>query len=407
MKSVVSAVIDQDELVKSGTSAYVDDIFVDESVVSLDYVKRHFFKYGLESKEGEQIGNDGVRVLGLCVRKVVGRIGYLPVCGWLRVICSLLKRKAVSLTKGWDDEICDENVKWVLKEVFAEVERCEPACGDWAVCGDEGKVWVDASSLAMGALIQVGETTVEDATWLRKVTSDIHINMAELDAVIRGMNMALMWKLKKVTVFTDSVTVLHWVSDALTGKSRLRSKATGEMLIQRRLSVLQQLIEEYNVSVEVKVIPSKDNLADALTRVRSRWLNKLTVPECRISCMGIVVTKAESISDIHQRTGHFGVNRTLNFVRKAIPTATESDVRNVIKSCEPCQSINPAPIRWEKGKLDVEGNWERLAMDITHYGTDKFLSLIDCGPSKYALWRQLLSSYGMSCHSPNTPSYFL
>ncbi|XP_065658267.1 uncharacterized protein LOC136082772 [Hydra vulgaris] len=406
MKSVVSAVIDQDELVKSGTSAYVDDIFEDESVLSLHYVKRHFFKYGLESKEGEQIGDNGVRVLGLCVRKVGNKLmwsrgnrvdaisqRHLPVCGWLRVICSLLKRKAVSLTKGWNDKICDENVNWVLKEVFAEVERCEPACGGWAVCGDEGKVWVDAISLAI-ALIQVGETTVEDATWLRKETSDIHINMAELDAVIRGMNMALMLKLKKVTVFTDSVTVFHWVSDALTRKSRLRSKATGEMLIRRRLSVLQQLIKEYNASVAVKLIPSKDNLADALTRVRSRWLNKLTVPECRISCMGIAATKAESISDIHQRTGHFGVNRTLNFVRKAILTATENDVRNVIKSCEPCQSIDPAPIRWEKGKLDVEGNWERLAMDITHYGTDKFLSLVDCGPSKYALWRQLSSSYG-------------
>ena len=74
MKSVVSAVIDQDELVKSGTSAYVDDIFVDESVVSLDYVKRHFLKYGLESKEGEQIGDNGVRVLGLCVRKVGNKL---------------------------------------------------------------------------------------------------------------------------------------------------------------------------------------------------------------------------------------------------------------------------------------------------------------------------------------------
>ena len=51
--------------------------------------------------------------------------------------------------------------------------------------GDERKVLVDASSLAIGALIQVEETTVEDATWLRKETSDIHINMAELDAVIR------------------------------------------------------------------------------------------------------------------------------------------------------------------------------------------------------------------------------
>ena len=323
------------------------------------------------------------------------------------MICSLLKRKAVSLTKGWDDEICDENVKWVLQEVFAKVERYEPACGDWAMRGDEGKVWVDASSLAIGALIQVGETTVEDSTWLRKETSDIHINMAELDAVIRGMNMVLMWKLKKVTVFTDSVTVFHWVSDALTGKSRLKSKTMGEMLIRRRLSVLQQLIEEYNVSVDVKLIPSKDNLADALTRVRSRWLNKLTVPECRNGYKGIAATKAESISDIHQRTGHFGVNRTLNFFRKTIPTATENDVRNVIKNCEPCQSIDPSPIRWEKGILDVKGNWERLAMDITHYGTDKFLSLIDCGPSQYALWRQLSTSYGSVRRSPNTPSYFL
>ena len=33
-------------------------------------------------------------------------------------------------------------------------------------------------------------------------------------------------------------------------------------------------------------------------------------------------------------------------------------------------------------------------MDITHYGPDKFLSLINCGPSKYALWRELSISYG-------------
>ena len=63
-KSVVSAIIDQDEFVKNRTSAYVDDIFVDENIVGLDYVKKHFLKYGLEIKEVEQIGDDGVRVLG-------------------------------------------------------------------------------------------------------------------------------------------------------------------------------------------------------------------------------------------------------------------------------------------------------------------------------------------------------
>ena len=92
-------------------------------------------KYGLESKEGEQIGDDGVRVLGLCMRKVDNKlmwsrgnrvdaipqrltrrvvfsiceqlVGHLPVCGWLRIICSILKRRVVSLTKGWDNEVRD------------------------------------------------------------------------------------------------------------------------------------------------------------------------------------------------------------------------------------------------------------------------------------------------------------
>ncbi|XP_047144675.1 uncharacterized protein LOC124818174 [Hydra vulgaris] len=365
MKSVVSTIIDQDELVKRGASAYVDDVFVNEEVVSLDYVKRHFEKYCLERKESEQIGCNGVHILGLRVYKLVG---HLPVSGWLRAVCSLLKRRVVSLTKDWDNEVCDENLKGALQEVYDEVAKCDPAYSDWAVHSDEGNVWVDASSLASGAVIQVGKTTLEDTTWLRKEMSEDHINMAELDAVMRGMSMALTWKLKKVTIFTDSVTVFQRVSDALTGKSRLKSKAMGKMLIRKRLSVLQKRFKEYGINVNVKLVPSKDNLANALTRVQSRC--------------------------IHKRTGHFGVKHTLNFVRQVIPTATKNDVRKVTKNCEPCQSIDPAPVQWEKEKLSVKENWERVAMDIMNFCAEKFLTLVYCGPSRYALWRQLSSSYG-------------
>ena len=62
--------------------------------------------------------------------------------------------------------------------------------------------------MALGALVQIGGVTVEDPTWLRKDRSEVHINMAELDAV-RGVNMALAWKLNKLQLFTDSVTVFH------------------------------------------------------------------------------------------------------------------------------------------------------------------------------------------------------
>ena len=53
MKSVVSPIIDQDELMKSGTCAYVDSIFDDKNEGANNYVKRHFLKYGMGSKEGE------------------------------------------------------------------------------------------------------------------------------------------------------------------------------------------------------------------------------------------------------------------------------------------------------------------------------------------------------------------
>ena len=94
--------------------------------------------------DGERIDGNGARVLGLAVKKV-GRklmwsrgnrlvgiprklsrravfsicgqfVSHLPVCGWLRVVCSLIKRKVVSLTSGWDDEVHDVGVKCVPEE---------------------------------------------------------------------------------------------------------------------------------------------------------------------------------------------------------------------------------------------------------------------------------------------------
>ena len=100
-------------------------------------------------------------------------MSHLPVCGWLRVVCSIIKRKVVSLTNGWDDEIHDMGERCVLEEVLKRVEENDPARGEWEVRGDEGKVWVDASSLALGALVQIGGVTVKDATWLRKDRSEL------------------------------------------------------------------------------------------------------------------------------------------------------------------------------------------------------------------------------------------
>ena len=83
---------------------------------------------------------------------------------------------------------------------------------------------MDASSLALGAAVKIDSSIVEDASWLHKDDSS-HINMAKLDAVIKGLNLALAWKIRTVELMTDSSTVHRWISDSLSGRSRLKTKA--------------------------------------------------------------------------------------------------------------------------------------------------------------------------------------
>ena len=63
--------------------------------------------------------------------------------------------------------------------------------------------------------------------------------------------------------------------------------------------------------------------------------------------------------------------------------------QKVVSGCQVCRSIDPAPVRWEEGHLSVPEVWQRLAMDITHVRGVPYLSMIDCGPSRFAIWRQL------------------
>lgn len=71
----------------------------------------------------------------------------------------------------------------------------------------------------------------EDACWLRPEKNVQHINVAELDAVVRGVNIPLRCKAKKLHLFTDTDT--------------LSTKASSEILIRRRLSNLEKLVSDY------------------------------------------------------------------------------------------------------------------------------------------------------------------
>ena len=143
---------------------------------------------------------------------------------------------------------------------------------------------------------------------------------------------------------------------------------------------------EYELTVDVELVRSQANRAGQLTRVPQRWLDvlrKVTEPVCAAS---MEEQESTRIRTIHQHSGHPGVRRTLYFVRQVSLAVSKSAVRTVVRAC---LSIDPVPVHWKVGKLDVRDNWRRVGMDITYYEDHHYLTLIDCDPSRFSIWRPL------------------
>ncbi|XP_043208555.1 uncharacterized protein LOC122374081 [Amphibalanus amphitrite] len=434
MKSVVREVLAQNPRLAEAVRPYADDLLVNEAAVSADEVAQHFARFGLECKPPERVAS-GARMLGLRVaesdgpalqwtrdggsptqpppvltrRTVFAWAGQLtshvPVAGWLRPAAAWMKRTANRLSPDWDTPIVNEELQRQVDEVSRRVIACDPACGQWCVTGSNVTVWTDASSIARGVVLAdpVTDAIIEDASWLRaEAERDVHINISELDAALNGVNMALAWGFRRLTLRTDSVTVHRWLSDALSGKARLRTKGQSEMLIRRRVAVFRQLVAEYELEVTIELVGSAANRADEMTRVPNAWLQAADrpaadSPDKSPPAAVAAITSSASPGDIraiHENIGHQGVRRTLWYARRelGVRRVTKTAVRDVVRRCQTCASIDPAPERWLGGSLETERTWDLLAMDVTHLHGHPYLTLVDCGPSRYAIWRRLRRS---------------
>ena len=112
-------------------------------------------------------------------------------------------------------------------------------------------------------------------------------------------------------------------------------------------------------------------------------------PKPLIGAIHVDELDADQIIAILRSSGHPGVQCTTYFIRRICPVTPRAAIKMAIRICEECQSIDPVPVHWEKRTLKVDNNWQRLGMDITHYGAHHFLTLTDGGPSHFSIWRQL------------------
>ncbi|XP_067931095.1 uncharacterized protein [Watersipora subatra] len=160
MTSILKKVLSLDERVHRGTDHYIDDIVVQESVLSAQGLRDHLARYGLETKEPEAL--DGGRLLGVALQKdssghlqmskgtalseynfelspltkrelfsICDRlVGHYPVAGWLRPQCSFLKRLGCS--GAWDSPV-GKTVSSLASELLAKARREEPVKGVWRV----------------------------------------------------------------------------------------------------------------------------------------------------------------------------------------------------------------------------------------------------------------------------------
>lgn len=98
------------------------------------------------------------------------------------------------------------------------MKQADPCKGKWCLDSKDFTVWVDTSSLATRVTIEFYGSIVNDACCLRPLSDIQHINLTELDAVIRRVNLAIPWEVKTMHLKTDSLYVYKWLTDTLTHK---------------------------------------------------------------------------------------------------------------------------------------------------------------------------------------------
>jgi len=314
------------------------------------------------------------------VQSFVGElIGHFPVCSRLRIMSGMMQRMTAAESNEWNNKVSDEimeKLKLTIEYIKTHGDLC---IGKWIVKKDEPLIiWTDASNIATGVALEVKGEIIEDAAWLRPVNDSCHINRSELDAAMKGLNLASRWGNKSLILRTDSRTVYGWLKAIVEGTHNIKTHAMGEIVIKRRLQEIKEAIEIMKVSLQIELVKSEQNKADILTRLPKEWRTDQ-----------IKVDLKTKLVEVHNKC-HFGVERTLELCQEKFGNEVKRGmVKEIVDNCDECCRVDPAvKFRWDKGKIGGNELWQKVASDITHVLGVPYLTVIDTY-SGFTVWRKL------------------
>lgn len=100
-------------------------------------------------------------------------------------------------------------------------------------------------------VLEIDGVVAEDASWFRK-PADVHHNVSQLDAVSKGVTVAVKWGLESLEVVSYSAAVASWLSTMISQNERLRIHGNCEVLAKLQLGVLMDIARECGLQVSLR-----------------------------------------------------------------------------------------------------------------------------------------------------------
>ncbi|EER05444.1 gag/pol/env polyprotein, putative, partial [Perkinsus marinus ATCC 50983] len=202
---------------------------------------------------------------------------HYPVCGWLRLTCALFTRilalAAPAATRHYDYSI-PTNISTAYSHVLQYIRTYgDPIGGVWQItASDPWVLFTDASAIGCAAVLCVGDVLCEDRAWLRDRDCKRHINILEVEAVLRGLGIVIDYMQAiciarcSLTIRTDNMSVVAWLSRS-TSRHWTKIHGLFRNAIESRIQLIHDVCKNYHIVFTVEHVSTSANIADGPSRL--------------------------------------------------------------------------------------------------------------------------------------------